>query len=208
MAIIRILVLGVFVCYWAMTFLFTMPDNYINLQFHQGQQYFQFWLYQRWGFFAPPPNFDERLYYEFKDKHTQQVSLHEVLQPINEQKQAKAPFNWREDLLDYLLSGSVISIGEELISFKNDLRYQHEQQGDTNYDSSDLAATKQYIQSCIAFNTLRNYTRFVARKNDIDLSRQEVRMIFTRVYLPRFSERFSNAPRKEEYMFVSDVFTF
>ena len=207
MNILRPIIYLAFISYFAATFLFTMPDNYISLQFYHQQQVFQQWLFQRWGFFAPPPNYDERLYYEFRDKLTHQSKTFEVMEPIVTLKQQKAPFNWHEDIVDYLLSGSMTGIGDDLHDMRQDLIYRNKQAGKSATDTSGEHMLRQTIQHGISFQTLRNYAAIVAQKNQLDTARHEVRLILSHVMLPKFADRFSTKPRREEAYFISDYVT-
>lgn len=204
MNILRPVIYLAFVGYFAATFLFTMPDNYISLQYYKQQRIFQTWLFQRWGFFAPPPNYDERLYYEFRDKQTYQTQTFEVLEPVVALKQQKAPFNWHEDIADYLLSGSMSGIADDLHDIQQELQYRHRYLEKNAADTSGQYMARQVIQHGISFQTLKNYGAIVAGKNHIDTARHEVRLILTHVLLPKFADRYSQAPRHEEAFFVSD----
>ncbi len=196
-----------FTGYWLATIVFTMPDNYISLQLYKQHRLFHAWLFQRWGFFAPPPNFDERLYYVFRDKQTQQTQTFEVLAPICEMKQAKAPFNWHEDIVDYLLSGSMTGIADELSEVQQDMRFKRQQEGKSASDTSGEHLLRQYIQQGTSFQTLKNYAGIVARRNQIDTARHDVRLILSHVLLPKFADRYSTKPRREEAYFISDYLT-
>lgn len=207
MSFLRPIIYIAFICYWAITFLFTMPDNFITLRLYRQQQVFHAWLFQRWGFFAPPPNFDERLYYEFRDKYTHRTQTYEVLAPICEMKQAKAPFNWHEEIVDYLLSGSMSGIADELSELRQDMQYKNSQSKEPVPDTTGDYHVRQYIQHGNGFHTLRNYAGIVARRNRIDTARHEVRLILSHVLLPKFADRHTQPPRREEAYFVSDYVT-
>lgn len=205
MQYLRLIIYTGFIGYWLATFLFTMPDNFVNLQYYQQSRVFQFWLFQRWGFFAPPPNFDERLYYEFRNKQTGQLQAFEVLGPICRQKQQKAPFNAHENIVDYLLSSNVSGVADALIQVQQSLPPAR-QPGKGPADSTLENRVRQYIQQGSHFQTLQQYAGVVADKNELPPDRYEVRMLFSRIMLHKFADRYSRAPRKEETYFVSDYF--
>ncbi|KAA2243008.1 hypothetical protein F0L74_10835 [Chitinophaga agrisoli] len=207
MKLLRPIIYLSFLGYWVITFLFTMPDNYISLQYYKQNQWFQALLFQRWGFFAPPPNYDERLYYEFRDKQTRQTQTFEVLAPICDMKQQKAPFNWHEDIVDYLLSGSMTGISDDLNEMRQDLQFKHRQQARQAADTTGDHSLREGIQAGVNFRTLQNYAGIVAQKNRIDPARHEVRLILSHLLLSKFADRFSTAPRREEAFFVSDYVT-
>ncbi|MCW3467587.1 hypothetical protein [Chitinophaga nivalis] len=210
MKYLRPVIFLTFIAYFVMTFIFTMPDNYLYLKLYPQGKTFQFWLFQRWGFFAPPPDFDERLYYEFRDKKTQQVKVVEVLAHITEQKQKKAPFNWHEEILDYVISGNVGGVSDISSELHDNLHYQQQLKNKTGIDTAGEITIKNYIQQSSSFLTLSNYGTLVAREHGIDTATHDMRLITTRILLPRFSERNDPHPqtRKEEAVFMSDYLSF
>ena len=104
--------------YISATLFFNLPRNYLKIINSKSEAYFHFFLFQRWNFFAPPPNYNERLYYTFKSNADTNLIVYEVFEPLYKLKSQKAPFNNREDLLDYLLSNSLNSMGEEIYEAK------------------------------------------------------------------------------------------
>lgn len=204
--IFTVLALGFFAFYWAVTFLFTMPDNYINLSLYKQNQMFQLALYQKWSFFAPPPNFNERLYYEFKKKGDSSVQVFEAIEPICKAKQRKTPFNSREDLLDYVLSGSMNNISDQMFELQQDFKYENGLKGIEKIDSSQHADIRKIVQKSYGFNTLKNYAMHVARANRLDPQQYDVRIMLTRIPIPKFAERFKKAEKKEELYFISEYF--
>ncbi|WP_143307829.1 hypothetical protein [Chitinophaga vietnamensis] len=199
-----------FIGYFVMTFIFTMPDNFVYLKLYPQSQTFQFWLFQRWGFFAPPPTFDERLYYEFRNKVTKQQQVVEVLEHITAEKQRKAPFNWHEEILDYVISGNVGGVSDMSSELHNNLVYQQKMNKKTGTDTAAEIRIRSYIQHSNSFLTLSNYGALVARENNIDTAASEMRLLITRINLPKFSERNEpeSAPRKEDAVFMSDYLSF
>ncbi len=182
-----------------------MPDNYINISYLKQSQTYSKYFYQRWSFFAPPPKFNDRLYYIFHSKRDSSMLIYEVLEITNLKKQANAPFNWNEDLLDYVLANSVNGISDEIVDM-NSYFTNETNEGKNIKDSvkSDLIAKQ--IQQSYGFNTIKNYAKFVAKKNNIDINDYNLQLRITRKYIPKFSER--NNPTdstKEEMFFQSNI---
>jgi hypothetical protein len=204
--IITILTLGFFGFYWSVTFLFTMPDNYMNLSLYKQNQLFQLALYQKWSFFAPPPNFNERLYYEFRKKGDSAVQVFEAVEPICKAKQRKTPFNSKEDLLDYIISGSMNNISDQMYELQQDMKYENGLKGVEKLDSVQHENIRKIIQKSYGFATLKNYAAHVAQANKLDTAHREVRIMLTRIPIPKFADRFKKVEKKEELYFMSEYF--
>ena len=192
--------LSVFACYWITTLLFTLPDNYINISLYRYSQSFQFLFSQRWAFFAPPPTFDERLYYSFISKNDSTVKSYEVLQAINEAKVKHAPFNWNDDIKDYLLSNSVISLND----LANDYHQYHEEGDQSNADAAN--DIEDYLEASPYFKTLQNYAQIVAKSNAIDPVQYNCVISITRYNLPKFVDRYDDSKRTEDLFLRSKPF--
>ena len=65
----------VFILYWFFTLIFVSPKNFIKINLYEEEQIFNTFLFQKWGFFAPPPKYNDRLYYKFEKKKIQQNSF-------------------------------------------------------------------------------------------------------------------------------------
>lgn len=200
---IKYVILSVFVCYWLATVVFNLPDNYVNISLYRYSQLFQLPFSQRWAFFAPPPTFDERLYYSFIDKNDSTIRSYEVLQAINEKKARHAPFNWNDDIKDYLLSNSVISLND-LVS---DYREFHDEEKDkSSGQAGSDEGLEQYLQASSYFKTLQNYARIVAESNSIDPDQYSCFITISRVYIPKFVDRYDGTKRREELFLKSKPF--
>ena len=77
--IIAVMSIAAFSAYWGATFFFTMPDNYLKIKALAYDKVFQSIFYQQWSFFAPPPTYNDFLYFEFADTLSGEVQTFEVL---------------------------------------------------------------------------------------------------------------------------------
>jgi hypothetical protein len=192
-----------FSMYWGCTILFNIPNNFINISLTKQSEKFNTFFFQKWSFFAPPPKFNDRLYYTFYS-NTDTLTF-EVLEPLNLKKQKNAPFNWNEDLLDYVLSNSVSAISDEVVEINQIIK------NDTSKFSKMTDSTKsnyliKQIQKIYCFRTLRNYSHFVAKKNKLNVSNYKVQLQISRKYIPNFSERHNiQIVNKEEIFFKSEI---
>src|SRR5665213_3955688 len=58
--------LSVLAVYWLVTLLYVSPNNPIRVQFLPQLAFFERFFFQRWEFFAPPPMYNERIYFIFE----------------------------------------------------------------------------------------------------------------------------------------------
>jgi hypothetical protein len=109
-----------------------------------------------------------------------------------------------------VISGNVNGISDMMSELHDNLAYQHKINHKTGIDSAGEESIKKYVQRSTPFLTLSNYGSLVAKENGIDTTINDVRLIMTRIMLPRFSERNNphTAARKEEAVFMSDYLSF
>lgn len=208
----RFSIMLVFISYWLITVVFTFPENFINISLDRGNQIFQLFFFQRWAFFAPPPNFDERVYFTYIDRSSGLSKTYEIIETINEEKSKKAPFNTKEDILDYIISNSVNGIQEMMYEMQE--VHKHEEDIESPSDSKDinrkhfidstyLTMINEVIPKTDYFKTLKNYSIVIAEKKGIRVKDCKVVIAMSRRLIPKFVDRFSVEKRKEEIFFES-----
>ncbi len=206
--------LVLFALYWGFTLLFVTPQNYISISFLEGEKVFNTFLYQKWGFFAPPPKYNDRLYYTFQNKHdTIKKYTFEVMAPLQHMKADNAPFNSGEDILDYVLSSTIHSINDGLIAVNEAIDYQidtNKMKQNEGNDHQKIERGKLFIQETSYFKTLKNYSRFIASKNNLNIDDYFVTIEVAQIKMPKFADREELGKedlRKESLLFKSDKFT-
>jgi hypothetical protein len=200
--ILYAIILGFFILYWGITIFFNLPDNYLKIKSAKGNAYFQFFLFQRWGFFAPPPTFNDRLYFIYKSKGNSKSKIIEVLEDLYKQKSSRAPFNSKENIMDYLLSNSINSLCDDIVELENYKRYAVLTK-QLKKDTTIISLIQERMEGSPQFNTLVNYGLTIA-KHDKELSvKDSISFIITRIYIPVFVDRFMDSIRKEEFVFQS-----
>lgn len=200
-AIISILILVA--AYWLITLFFVFPANYLSVKGYYASKYFDLLFFQRWGFFAPPPTYNERLYYSFYKSDMHPTGTYEVLQNIYLEKQQKAPFNKKEEVIDYILSNSIST----LIDYSNETRqvmtyesYGHKKK---DLDSIQLKHLIISMERRPEFKTLLNYGRLLAIKNGFYDSSILVQIKVARMNIPQFEDRSQKG--EEELIFASTI---
>ncbi|WP_298948618.1 hypothetical protein [uncultured Polaribacter sp.] len=180
----------IFVFYWMTTLIFVSPKNYLNINLLEYSDLFNSFFYQKWGFFAPPPKTNERLYYTFENKfNSKDIQIFEVIEPITKAKSENNPFNTEEDLLDYVLSNSINNIRETVINTSEFIKYQEKK---LNKKFTELEKEKIYdseIDNSSRFKTLKNYSKNVAIKNNININNYNIKLTISLIEIVPFSER-------------------
>lgn len=187
--------LFVFVLYWLITIFFQLPDNPLKVEFIKENMLFETFFYQKWSFFAPPPKHDDRLYYYFR-KGENIVSF-EIIALLNKVKTEKAPFNSRENILDYILSNQMHAIEASLTDFYSKYNIK-----DT--ENIEKFWLKFYEENKTSYNirTLLNYARIVAQENNLKFNEYEVKIVITHIDIPKFKDRhIKNIEREEKTAF-------
>jgi hypothetical protein len=198
----------VFLAYWGITIFFTLPENYLQIKAIRYEKLFSTFLYQRWSFFAPPPQTNDRLYYEFcNEKDT--VSF-EVLKPLNDQRRREFLRNANASVIDYVLSGSISGITDglreeyKLYKFKN------------CNSNSDTACQKAFMDSFEPKTRQMNHTKtlinygLVAADKKLNLKKfDKMRFTISTVNIPKFSKRNEeNIKLEESQLFQSSYYNY
>lgn len=197
------LVAGLFVFYWLLTFIFVTPDNYINISLLNYSVKFNTLFYQRWGFFAPPPKSNDRLYYIFTEKlNPNKNRIFEIIEPILIEKSNNAPFNSREDIIDYILSNSIISLEEENRAVTEFLDYKLNKK--VINSKQRFKVLKDNLEKCNSFRTIMNYSKYVAKNNKIVYKDYNISFKITKIDIQKFTNRKKMNGNKEYLTFDSN----
>lgn len=154
-----------FVFYWALTFLYVSPDNFIKVKAHNSLEIFRICFEQKWNFFAPPPKSNDRLYYTFLDNQYNEMGTYEVLQPLLTEKQRKKPWNTREDAIDYMINGSISNILDFIIAQKDVYQQLYPDSTKIVIEEKAKSAIIKIYHKIPPFVTLVEYGKIVANKN-------------------------------------------
>lgn len=180
-----------FIFYWGMTVFFNLPNNYMKASLPQYNELFQFLLFQRWEFFAPPPQHNDYIYYKFYDSKSSAQITFEVLQPLNELKSKKAPFTSEVDYIEYILANSTIGIKDARIEKRKLDKYKAERNGEKFVDDSlkvrhRLASLEEDITNMLQYEILENYGHHVHKTNNLPASFNQFSFILTERDIPKF----------------------
>jgi hypothetical protein len=202
--------LGAFLIYWSLTLVFVSPDNPIRIELGSTMNLFARVFSQRWGFFAPPPTGDLRIYYSFYDKVSgAEVLTVEALAPIVDAKRAAAPFNSDEEIMDYLLASSAMSL-IELMSMQSEItKLNFPDEGDAFYYRETLRSIDAVRDELPPFVTLQNYAALLAAECGLDPAWHDFKLSLCFEAIPHVSEvalrRARQAERKAQLAFETSI---
>lgn len=195
------LLLGLFLFYGIATLIFSSPDNFLNISLIEYNQKFNTFFYQRWGFFAPPPQSDDRLYYVFEKKiNKNDVIVFEVIEPLLKQKINNAPFNGKEDLVDYLISNSIYLITDGIRTVRQTFEYDAKLKNKVIDQLELTRKVNKVIEVTEPFKTLMNYSKKVALNNKLKYSEYNVYLKISQKKIPKFIDRYKSRTNEEEQL--------
>lgn len=181
-----------FICYWALTLLYVCPDNFVKAKTHNITRDFSVFCEQNWGFFAPPPKSNNRLYYTFYDNQQNLITTYEVIEPLLKEKQRKKPWNTREEAIDYIVNGSIINVSDFIIAQRNIYKQLYPDSTAAVIEQKAKTAISKKYNQIPAFTTLVKYGKIVANKNFATTEYDRIKSFkihITDIQLPKFKDR-------------------
>jgi len=181
-----------FICYWGLTFLYVIPENFVQIKSKSVLQVFSAFCEQKWGFFAPPPKGTHRLYYTFFDNQQNAITTYEVTKPLLMEKKRKKPWNTREEALDYIVNGSIINLIDFIVTQKDIYRHLYPDSTDIVIEKKARLAVSERHNQIPAFISLTRYGKIVADKNFTEAEYGNIesfKISITYAQLPKFIDR-------------------
>lgn len=198
--IIKIFILVFISMYWLMTFLYNSPNNYIKIELEKEVKIFSSFFGQKWSFFAPPPQYNYKLYFTYLDQNNNEVVAFEIFSSIIESKKKTRPFNLRAEMVDYTVYGSVDDVTNSIIKRRDIVKVKYP---DMSFDETNKVARKQIIddpETTNGYQMLKNYAKIISRENLSDKQLQQVKFVNIRINseeIKKFSNRHSKMPNLE-----------
>lgn len=204
MKIIKTLILGIFTFWWSANFFFNLPDSSLPILENYGL--YKKWdglFYQRWGFFAPPPDYDDRLYYVYTDlKDSSNVIVYEVFENLHKTRKKQYPFDDELSNLDYIIHNLSSPLGD-LIRESYDI-YKIKGNCDSLGIYSDcfqkyMSSVREDFNTSPNLTTLIKHTKIIADLRNIKNSK--VQIILGAKDLPKYRDRYKKDLVRKEYPF-------
>lgn len=210
MKLIKMVIISVFFSWWGANMFFNLlPDS--SLPIIQNYDLYKKWdglFYQRWAFFAPPPDYDDRLYYVYTNiKDSTDVTVYEVFENIHKKRKIQYPFDDDLSNLDYILHnvsspiGDLIREGYDMYKFKGNCELVEKGNCFQKYIDSvrDDYNTSPHVV------TLVKHAKIIAELRELTNSRLQI--ILAAKEIPRFKDRHNINMLREEYpFFKSNIF--
>src|SRR5690554_4478878 len=143
------LIVAVMIVYWGANILISSPYNLMRFETQTLLDKLPY-LEQYWSFFAPPPQYNTRLYYDYFDENKDIIKRIEILEELYQNKSKKAPFNFNEQALDYCLQSSIHQIYKTL----------------NIDDPKDITKRYEIVKESHNFKILYNYSQIINEKVD------------------------------------------
>jgi hypothetical protein len=206
--IISVLIIGVLAVYFIITIIYSFPENYIKIKHKNTFTKFDYYFYQKWGFFAPPPKTNTQLFFTYRNiKNKKELFSIEVLSELYKEKRKKT-FNTFEEILDYQLVGCCTAITSYI-------HEDFENKKNIYPDSTSQLLLNKAIQDYNKYNldfpffkTLLNYSKIILSKSKYKnlnkIEDLEVKITIVELPITKFSDAMlkSKSSIKQE-MFVS-----
>ena len=195
------LVYLVFCIYWVMTIFFTFPENYLQIKATKYEQIFSLFLSQRWSFFAPPPQTNDRLYFEYITTKKDTVLL-EVLEPLAKKRKKEFLFNSDRSTIDYVLANNIYALSDYLRENFNTYKFEN-----CNNNTSEEVCNENFLlyyypkfHNFTELKSLLNYGILIKSESKVKSEIEKLKIISTTIEIPKFNERFNKSYEKKESM--------
>lgn len=189
----------IFSIYWLVTIFFTFPENYLQIKALKYEQIFSIFLSQRWSFFAPPPQTNDRLYFEYITIKKDTVLL-EVLEPLAKKRKYEFPFNSDRSTIDYVLANNIYSLSDYLRESFNIYKFEN-----CNINKSDDDCYTEFLNyyypkfhEYSELKSLINYGALIKSQSNAKFEIEKLKIIATTIDIPKFNDRFNKHNTKKE----------
>ena len=191
--------------YFLPTFIYNLPKNPIKIYSPIFSNFFDVFLQQRWDFFAPPPQANNKLYFSYFDNNFNKIGTFEVLSPIVDMKKQTLPLNTKAETLDYIINGQINEILFSIVDKSNELKYKlKENEESENFRLARLEVLKN-LNDSKPFKTLINFSKIVKYQNiEKQVDVKYLKIIIMEEKINKFVDRYEN--KREERLLIETDF--
>ncbi|WP_334124785.1 hypothetical protein [Empedobacter brevis] len=205
----QVFVTIVFASWWGLNFFFNLPDTSVPIV--HNYELYKKWdeiFYQRWGFFAPAPDYNDRLYYIYTpNTNSTQTVVYEVFENLHKNRVSNYLRDDNLSTLDYIIHNTSSPIGDllresyEVYVLENSCNSLKEEDCYRNYINS----IRDDFNESPNILTLVNHAKMIARIKQ--LNDYKLQIIIGAEELPKFQDRYSSLPAQKSYpFFKSNIF--
>lgn len=206
--IISTLIIGLFSVYFATTIFFNFPEESIVIgENFKGYMKFQDVLYQKWTFFAPPPESNKRAYFEFTvDRPDGKSDVYEIelFEKFGKSIKEEYLFNDVVANTDWILFNYVESITDKSRTAFKIYKTKNKCKNDDCYVEFYKEFNK-YLRTTKQMKFLIAHAKGLARKSKIP-SNAKFRLKIFELPIPRYHQRYKKLKLNERSTFTSGYF--
>ena len=196
----KVLIISFFSFYWASTFLYCSPNNFVRIELNSYINLFGSLFYQRWTFFTPPPKADEKLYFLFINKASNEKNFAcEVFHIIRKKKRANPVFNTESEALDGIITSSAYALNNYMADKMTVLRKEYPDSSDSFFQKEINALFIKAELRTTYFKTLHNYAVEIVKRYNLNTKDYTLKIRMVTVEIPPFKDRFNKQfkPKKK-----------
>ena len=200
-----------FSSYWAITTFFNFPESSVVIgENFSAYKMFEKHLYQKWQFFAPPPQSNTRLYfvYTYKNKKNQiEQTRVEVFEKYVNKIQNEYLLNDVNANVEYLVFNNTTLISEVLYKLYTVYKVKNNCEDDSCYGKFyDETIVK--LEKLNTFEFLMTHSHNIAKKLKLP-EECAIQLIIMEKEIPKYADRYKkNVERKERVTFMSNIYNF
>lgn len=204
--ILNILLIIVFIIYWIFTLATNSPENPLVINNSEIISDFKILFGQKWSFFAPPNKSNTRLYLTFLNSNKDEIKTLEVLKPVLNGKRIKSPFNTKEEVIDYILNGSINNLYHIITAKRDELSIRHPDSTKIRLEEMAKDEVLKNKNNLKSINTLKNYAKIVL-KNHFESSEkiEYVSILITELQMPKYKEHLNGSGPEVLMLEVEDI---
>ncbi|WP_343686615.1 hypothetical protein [Chryseobacterium gleum] len=209
--VIKIFIVACVSIYWLLTFLYNSPNNFIKIEHQKELKIFSTFFAQKWSFFAPPPQFNYKLYFTYLDENKNEIAAFEVYSSIIESKRNTRPFNGRAEMVDYTIYGSIEGVVNTIVKERTEI---NTKQPELNTDNANLLAVQrlnEVPEQVQGFLLLKDYAKIVGKDKMSAEKLKSVKFVTININseeIKKFANRESKKPNVESKIITFNPYPF
>jgi hypothetical protein len=201
------LVVSIFLIYWATLFILAFAPTDIKQLIGNKMPEMSAMAIGSWKLFTPPYMHDHRLYYVVSDTNRQEFKdTVEVLKGIAEQKRKNAPFNQKEEILDFLINKNAV----RLIRTASRIQAKYTEDEPGYMDSIHATEGTKFVQGNVNYpyylTTLVNYGRAILKPRYDNTDGKIFKIVLTEKLMRPFKYRNDDHYQGMETLFFESDF--
>ncbi len=177
-----------FLLHWTIVFILSLPSPFqmkSTLLYAPRMKT----MFSSWRLFTPPYTFDTRLYMVLRDTNGNgKTDTIEVLERLALQKQARAPFNQRENILDHMVNQHVGGLLRTVWGNKKMPGEYTPGSPTAPYLPEAIAKIENNSGYQVNMATIYNYCRLVLKEYSINEAGKELKIVITKKMIRPFNE--------------------